>query len=72
MTEDNRLRVDPSWQGVIKWGGLSLFAAGAVLFIFVISVGITQQTIPVPAEEALEDPLVPSALYVLAPLASCF
>ena len=66
MTEDNRLRVDPSWQGVIKWGGLALFAAGAVLFIFVISVGITQQTIPVPAEEALEDPLVPSALYVLA------
>ena len=23
MTEENRLNSDPSWQGVIKWGGFS-------------------------------------------------
>ena len=66
MMEEKSLGLDPSWQGVIKWGGLSLFAAAALLFVFVISVGVAQQTIPVPAQEALEDPLVPSALYVLA------
>ena len=28
MTKEKGFSIDPSWKGVIKWGGLSLFAAG--------------------------------------------
>lgn len=66
MTEDKGFNVDPSWKGVIKWGGLSLFAAGAILVIFVLSVFISQQTLPLPPEEVLEDPVVPTTIFILA------
>ncbi|MFC1937754.1 hypothetical protein ACFLWY_04290, partial [Chloroflexota bacterium] len=56
----------PSWKGVIKWGGLSLFAAAFILVIFVLLVFITQQTLPVPAGEILEDPTGPTLLFLLA------
>ena len=68
MTEENSFNIDPSWQGVIKWGGLSLFAAAAIGVIFVLLVLILQQTVPVPAKEALEDPATPTLLYLLAAL----
>ena len=66
MTKEKGYNIDPSWKGVIKWGGLSLFAAGLIAVIFVLSVFITQQTIPVPAEEILEDPVGPTLLFLLA------
>ena len=66
MTEDKGFNIDPSWKGVIKWGGLSLFVAGAILVIFVLSVFISQQTLPLPPEEVLEDPVVPTTLFILA------
>ena len=33
MTKETGFNIDPSWKGVIKWGGLSLFAAGGLLVI---------------------------------------
>jgi hypothetical protein len=66
MMEEKRFKVDPSWRGVIKWGGLSLFASGAVLVIFVLSVFISQQTLPLPPQEVLEDPVAPTLLFLLA------
>ena len=66
MTKGKEFNIDPSWKGVIKWGGLSLFAAAFVLVIFVLLVFITQQTLPVPAEEILEDPTGPTLLFLLA------
>ncbi len=66
MSEERGFRVDPSWKGVIKWGGFSLFAAGLYPLIFVLLVSITRQTLPVPAEEALQAPVAPTLLFVFA------
>lgn len=55
--------IDPSWRGVVRWGGLALLVSGAIAVVFFVLVVATQQTLPVPAKEALEDPLAPSALF---------
>lgn len=68
MTNEKRINIDPSWKGVYKVGGISLFVAGAIPFLFLLSVVILQQTLPVPAQEALEDPTAPTALFLLAAL----
>jgi len=59
MAKEKEFKIDPSWKGVIKWGGLSLFAGAIIAVIFILSVFITKQTIPVPAVEILEDPTGP-------------
>jgi hypothetical protein len=66
MTKEKEFSIDPSWKGVIKWGGLSLLVAGIVLVLFVLSVLVMQQTLPLPAKEALEDPVPPTTLFILA------
>jgi hypothetical protein len=66
LTKDEGFRIDPAWKGVVKWGGLSLFAAGIILVLFIVSVFGAQQELPVPAEEMLEDPAAPTALFTLA------
>ena len=66
MTKEREFGIDPSWKGVIKWGGFCLFVSAAVLVIFILSVFILQQTLPVPPREVLEDPLAPTALFLLA------
>ena len=58
----------PSWDGVVRWGGWSLFAAAALLVVFVVGVAITGQELPVPAEEALDSPGTATALFVVAAL----
>ncbi|HXH96939.1 MAG TPA: hypothetical protein VNH40_06985 [Gaiellaceae bacterium] len=58
--------VDPAWKGVIRWGGRSLFAAGAIVVAFMLIVVVSQQTLPVPAKDMLEDPALPTALFALA------
>ena len=68
MTTENRFNVDPSWSGVYKVGGISLLAAGVIPFLFILAVLALQQTIPVPAQAALEDPTAPTALYLFAVL----
>ena len=65
MTTEKRVNIDPSWQGVIKWGGLSLFIAGVIVIVFVISVGVFQVTLPLDVEAVLEDPVVPTSLFVM-------
>jgi hypothetical protein len=65
LTKEEGFKIDPSWKGVIKWGGLSLFVSGAIALIFFFGVIATGQTLPVPAEEMLEDPIGPSALFTL-------
>jgi len=64
--------VDPSWKGIIKWGGLFLVAAGAILVIFILIVFISQQTLPFPPKEVLENPVVPTTLFLLAALGELF
>lgn len=68
MPEENGFSPDPSWMGVIKWGGLSLLASAVCLIIFILSVFISQQTLPLPAKEVLEDPLVPTLIFLIAAL----
>lgn len=65
MTAEKRITGDPSWQGVIKWGGLALFIAGVIVIVFVISIGVFQVTLPLDVEEVLEDPFVPTSLFVM-------
>ena len=66
MTNGQGFNIDPAWKGVVKWGGLALFVAGAIAIILFILFLILGQTIPVPANEPLEAPLVPTALFLLA------
>ncbi len=68
MTNEKGINIDPSWNGVYKVGGVSLFVAGVIPFIFLFFVIILQQTIPVPAQETLENPTAPTSLYLLATL----
>lgn len=68
MTNEKRIYIDPSWKGVYKAGGISLFIAGVVPFIYLISVIVLKQTIPIPALETLEDPSGPTYLFLLAVL----
>ena len=63
LKADKSIYLDPSWRGVVKWGGLSLLISGAIAVLFFISVVATQQTLPIPAKEALEAPLAPSLLF---------
>jgi uncharacterized membrane protein HdeD (DUF308 family) len=65
MTTQERFNVDPSWTGVIRWGGLSLFIAGIIVIVFVIAVGVFQVTLPLDVETVLEDPFVPISLFVM-------
>ena len=65
IAKEKGYKIDPSWQGVIKWGGLSLFVGGAIALIFFFGVIASGLTLPVPAKDMLEDPFVPSALFTL-------
>jgi hypothetical protein len=53
---------------VYKAGGISLFVAGIIPFIYLLSVIILQQAIPIPTQETLENPSVPTYLFLLAAL----
>jgi len=68
MTKEKGFNVDPSWRGVYKASGLSLFAGGVIVFIFILSLFIMRQPLPVPAKEALENPVTPTLLFLLAAL----
>jgi hypothetical protein len=54
------------WDGVIRWGGWSLFAAAVLLVVFVAGVVATGQELPVPPEEALDGSRTPMALFTVA------
>jgi hypothetical protein len=60
------MSADSSWKGVIKAGGLSLLAGGAIVIIFILSVFIVQVQLPLTAESVLENPMPPVLLFCLA------
>ena len=66
MNNENKVNIDPSWKGVIKFGGFSLFGAAVILVVFVASVFATKQTLPLPAKEVLENPVAPTILFLIA------
>ncbi|UCE45486.1 MAG: hypothetical protein JSU93_00915 [Methanobacteriota archaeon] len=59
------LVIDKEWPGVVKWGGLALLIGAIILVLFVIGVFGSGQEIPVPADEMLEDPAVPTGLFIM-------
>ena len=65
MVKEEKYNIDSSWRGVVKWGGLSLFFGGLIALLFFILVIGTQLTLPILAEETLENPLMPSLLFTL-------
>ena len=62
------MTVDRSWKRVYKWGGVSLFAGGAILVIFLLSVFIFRVALPLTPQAVLENPTPPVTLYLLASL----
>ncbi len=60
------LNLDSSWKGVYKAGGLSLFAGGAILIMFLLSVFIWRVSLPLTPIDVLENPVPPVTLYLLA------
>ena len=60
------ITVDQSRRGVYRAGGFSLFAGGAILFIFLLSVFIFRVALPLTPQAVLGDPVPPIALYTLA------
>ena len=68
MTEEKGFNIDPSWRGVYKASGLSLFAGGAIIVVFLLSVFIMQVPLPDTPQVFLENPMPPVILYSLAAL----
>ena len=60
------MTIDRSWKGVYKWGGFSLFASGAILIIFLLSVFIFRVALPLTPQAVFENPVPPVTLYLLA------
>jgi hypothetical protein len=68
MSEEKRFNVDPSWRGVYKASGLALFAGGAIIVVFLLSVFIMQVPLPDTPQVFLENPMPPVILFGLAAL----
>ena len=62
------MTVDQSWKRVYKSGGFSLFAGGAILVIFLLSVFIFRVALPLTPQAVLKNPMPPVTLYLLAAL----
>jgi hypothetical protein len=60
------MSVDQSWKGAFKAGGLSLFVAGLIVFLFFFALLIVQTSPTLTPEMILDDPLPPVSLYALA------
>jgi hypothetical protein len=58
--------IDASWKGAFKAGGISLVAAGVVLFLFFVALLILQTSPTLTPEMVLDNPLPPVSLYTLA------
>ncbi len=66
MSTENSFSIDPSWKGVYKVSGLSLFASGAILVVFLLSMVIMQITLPDDPQVFFENPVPPTILFILA------
>jgi hypothetical protein len=66
MTEEKGFNIDPSWKGAYKAGGFSLFAAGVLVFVFLLSLFTLQVSLPLTPQAVLENPVTPVTLFLLA------
>jgi hypothetical protein len=66
MSAEKIFSIDPSWKGVYKVSGLSLFASGAILVVFLLSMVIMQITLPDDPQVFFENPVPPTILFILA------
>ncbi len=64
--ENKLFPADPEWTATVRWCGLALFLAGLLLIPFVAIVLATGQVLPVPAQQALEDPAIPRLAFSVA------
>jgi len=60
------MNINQTPKNLFKASGLSLFTSALIVIIFVLLVIGTQQTLPFPAQEVLEDPVFPVALFIFA------
>ncbi len=60
------MSIDPSWKGLYKASGLSLFVGAVILVIFVISVFVMQIPIPLDPQAVLDNPVPTVTLFILA------
>jgi hypothetical protein len=60
------IALEPAWAPVVRWGGLCLFLSAALLIVFILIVFASGQELPLPAEDTLEDPALPVALFAVA------
>ena len=65
MTRKKELNVDPSWKGLIKWGGFSLFFAGIIIVFFIIGLGVFNVKLPLEPVQTLENPNIPTILFLV-------
>ena len=61
-----KLNFDPSWSLIYNTGGKSLIAGGAVLILFLLSIFVFQVSLPLQAQDVLENPTAPVLLYLMA------
>jgi hypothetical protein len=65
MTQKIEFEVDPSWKGLIKWGGFSLFLAGVIVIIFIVGLGVFDVELPLDPIRTLENPIIPTILFLI-------
>jgi hypothetical protein len=68
MSEEIRNKIDQSWSGMYKTGGICLLAAGVVVFIFLFFVISLRQTMPMPVMDVLQNPVPSTGLFLLTAL----
>ena len=66
MANEEKFTIDPSWKGVYKAGGISLFASGAVIVLFLLSMVLMRITLPDNPQVFFENPVPPTILFILA------
>jgi len=66
MMRVRKMSIDTSWKDMYKVGGFSLFAAGAVLYIYFLLMLTLKVSLPLNAQVVLDNPVPPAILSVLA------
>lgn len=61
-----KLNIDSSWSLVINTGGKSLVASGVILILFLVSIFAFRVSLPLQAQDVLENPTAPVLLYLMA------
>ncbi|MFX1518522.1 MAG: hypothetical protein ACFFCD_01155 [Promethearchaeota archaeon] len=59
------MSIDPSWKGVYKASGLSLFVSAVIVIIFIISVFAGLISLPLDPQTVLDNPVPTVTLFIL-------